>query len=171
MADSSPVASSGTSTSYVSDLSYCAGALVLLGFAFWYFGRRPVRHVVPQVELERYLGEPLRRRAEAGWIRLERERDPEFIQFSSYVREGGAGLELSFPRAPWSEPVYLEVARRAAEQGLQPERQPVDGGDVREFLVVDFEADVANAACFSRLVFSDVFGAPADERLVVTMHW
>ena len=146
-------------------------AVTVLGWAFWFFGRKPVRHVVPLENLERYIQEPLRRQAESGWIRIERERSPEFIQFSTYRGNRGPGLELSFPRTSWSESCYLEIARIASEQGLKAERQPVEGGDVREFLVVDFGTDVKGAADFSRLVFSSVFRLAQDEKVVIVFHW
>lgn len=146
--------------------------LVSLGFlAFWYFGRQPQKHVVRQDDLQRFLREPLRRGSRAGWVRIERRKSPQFVQFATYSGKTGAGLELSFPRAPWSEAIYQELVRILTINGLEVERQVVDGGDVSEFLVVDLRGDVGRAEGLAQLILREVFGADRDEMVVVQLHW
>lgn len=140
-------------------------------WAIWHFGRRPQPHLVRQDDLQRFLREPLRRGSAAGWVRIERRKSPQFVQFATYAGKAGAGLELSFPRAPWSEAIYQDLGRLIASRGFEVERQVVEGGDVSEFLVVDLKGDVGRAEGLAQLILREVFGADRKELVVVKLDW
>lgn len=84
-----------------------------------------------------------------------------FVQFQKYIGDQGTiGLQMHFPRAPWSEPFYSGVSEMLQRRGVSIHRTAVQGTPVVEFLEADFGSDVALAATVVDDVFAHIFGAP-----------
>jgi hypothetical protein len=123
-------------------------------------GRIPVKHRnLDARKLENLLYTLLHNGSDRSVLVVRVRKDDRFVQFRVRIPPGGApGLEFGFPRAPWSEPFYEEVAALLREHAVPFERVSVDVGAVTEFLVVDFGTDVEGAQRLTTTLLAKVYG-------------
>jgi len=94
----------------------------------WRYGKRPYRYRDVHVrDLRRFLTTLLNRGYQGGLLFLEvraRRGGRRFLQFAKYIgRDGEAGLEFSFPLAPWSRPYYDLLRARLETEAIHFELQ------------------------------------------------
>jgi hypothetical protein len=75
-----------------------------------------------------------------------------------------------FPRAPWSEPVYDDVASLLDEHAVRFERVPAGAGAVTEFLVADFGADAERAQRLATALLTRVYRVVPERDCVATLE-
>lgn len=136
-----------------------AGA-ALLAALFLY--RRPRQNEqmgeVGLSDLQRCLEILLQRGYDLGFVVFEIPGDQRFLEFSKYVRDqDNRGVQLDFPRAPWSEPYYEQVKSLLEGKGIAYQVEDTPDGPVREFIQVDFAQDLGRAAATARDIFERVF--------------
>jgi len=96
--------------------------------------------------LERGLSILLKRGDDGGYVVFTEVATKRFIQFRKYIFDSGeVGLEMHFPRSPWSEPYYSEVQNLLRRQELAFERAPLPSDPTVEVLRIDFARDVGAA--------------------------
>lgn len=89
-------------------------------------------------EVRTYLETLLRRGHDRACIIITDIPTDAFVQFAKYVRPGReTGLQLGFPRAPWSEPFYERLQAFLERHEIAFSVQPTGGEPVTEFLHVD----------------------------------
>ena len=98
------------------------------------------------------------------FIEPDKER---FVQFALYMKDGVRGLELGFPRAPWSEHYYKVLKNLLDEQGVDYDTETTGGTVVLSFINVDFKADWAGAMKFAKLMLLEVFKLKPDDEIEV----
>lgn len=91
--------------------------------------------------------------------------DPEsdrFIQFRKLIYgKSDYGIELSFPKAPWSQPYFPHVEAYCRENGAPYRIEQTGSEPVTEFLCVDFGHDVERAKEIGETIWTRIFGLPA----------
>lgn len=151
-------------------------ALAILGVVFyallWVLARIPVRHRNLSPERLEALLKALLTRGEAGsLLMIEVRGDERFVQFKLYDEPShGRGIRSDFPRAPWSEPFYEDVATLLRESSRPFDRTPVAGTDVPEFLTQDFRRNVAEAQRFATDVLVRIFRVSPQDDCVATLR-
>jgi hypothetical protein len=139
--------------------------------ALFVLGTRPAVHTVGIQELPRCLDTLLRRGYDGGHVLITAPGGSPFVQFRKYLTpDGGYGLCLGFPRAPWSEPFYDDVMKQAIALGADPEIIPTGEEPVTEFLEVDTGDRVELASSIASAILVDVFGLEETSRVRVTFH-
>jgi hypothetical protein len=136
------------------------GVAALLAGIFLYRRPRPVEHLeeVGLTELQRCLDILLQRGYDLGFVIFEIPGDQRFLEYSKYVRDQqNRGVQLDFPRAPWSEPYYEQVKGLLEGKGIGYQVEDTPKGPVKEFIQVDFGQDLAGAASTGRDIFERVF--------------
>jgi hypothetical protein len=84
-----------------------------------------------------------------------------FVQFRKYIRRPGeCGIEMHFPRAPWSEPYYVGVQLVLRRNGVAFERIGLQIEPTTEVIRADFCQDVALAARVVTDIVVSVFHRP-----------
>jgi hypothetical protein len=98
-------------------------------------------------------------------------KDERFVQFRLRMPDGAdPGLELGFPRAPWSDRLFDEVARLVDEYAVPYDRVPTGEGVVTEFLVADFGSDVEGAQRLTTALLTSVYGVAPERDCVATLE-
>jgi hypothetical protein len=144
-----------------------AGAVTVL----FVLGTRPAVHTVGIHELRRYLDALLRRGYDGGHVLITAPDGSPFVQFRKYITpDGGYGLCLGFPRAPWSEPFYDEVMKQVIALGANPEIIPTGEQPVTEFMEVDTGDRVELAESIASTILVDIFGLEDTTSVRVTFH-
>ena len=93
-----------------------------------------------------------------------------FVQFRKYGdKRGEAGIEMHFPRAPWSEEYYDRVQRVLRVHQVPFKRVPLEGDSVVEVILADLRNSVKIATRVTSSIMQDVFGRPA-VNVRVKMH-
>jgi hypothetical protein len=136
------------------------GVAALLARIFLYRRPRPVEHLeeVSLSELGRCLDILLQRGYDLGFVIFDMPGDQRFLEYSKYVKDQhNRGVQLDFPRAPWSEPYYEQVKSLLEGKGIGYRVEDTPKGPVREFIQVDFGQDVAGAASTGKDIFERVF--------------
>lgn len=136
------------------------GVAAIIAGVFLYRRPRPVEHLeeVGLTDLQRCLDILLQRGYDLGFVVFEIPGDQRFVEFSKYVRDqNNRGLQLDFPRAPWSEPYYEQVKSLLEGKGIAYQVEDTPDGPVREFIQVDFAQDLGRAADTGREIFERVF--------------
>jgi hypothetical protein len=136
------------------------GLAALVAGIFLYRRPRPVEHLeeVGLDDLQRCLAILLHRGYDLGFVVFEIPGDQRFVEFSKYVRDPhNRGVQLDFPRSPWSEQYYEQVKSLLEGKGLHYQVEDTPNGPVREFIQVDFGQDIAGAAATCREIFERVF--------------
>ena len=136
------------------------GLAALVAGVFLYRRPRPVEHLeeVGLDDLQRCLAILLQRGYDLGFVIFEMPGDQRFVEFSKYVRDPhNRGVQLDFPRSPWSEPYYEQVKSLLEGKGIRYQVEDTPNGPVREFIQVDFGQDIAGAAATGREIFERVF--------------
>lgn len=144
------------------------GVAALLAALFLYRRPRQVEHLeeVGLPDLQRCLDILLLRGYDLGFVVFEIPGDERFVEFSKYVRDQhNRGVQLDFPRAPWSEPYYEQVKSLLEGKGITYQVEDTPDGPVREFIQVDFGQDLAGAAVLGREIFERVFRVDSAIRL------
>ena len=145
------------------------GVAALVAAVFIYRRPRPVEHLeeVGLGDLKRCLDILLQRGYDLGFVVFEMPGDQRFVEFSKYVRDPhNRGIQLDFPRSPWSEQYYEQVKSLLEGRGIRYQVQDTPNGPVREFIQVDFGQDMDGAAATCRDIFERVFRV--DPTTVVT---
>jgi hypothetical protein len=136
------------------------GVAALLAGIFLYRRPRPVEHLeeVSLGELGRCLDILLQRGYDLGFVVFEIPGDQRFLEYSKYVKDQhNRGVQLDFPRAPWSEPYYEQIKGLLGGKGIGYQVEDTPKGPVREFIQVDFGQDLAGAASTGKDIFERVF--------------
>jgi hypothetical protein len=123
-------------------------------------GQIPIRHkpLEPRM-IKSLLHTLLVNGADCSVLLIKVRRDGRFIQFRNCIAPGSAPrIEFGFPRAPWSEGIYEQVAELLDSRGIVSERVPTgQTSGVSEFLVANFEHDIDSAQGVASALLSDVF--------------
>ena len=133
----------------------------LLAVALIRTHRRIVRpwQCLDETGIERGLALLLKRGYDGGYGIFTDKQTARFIQFRKYiVNRGEIGLEMHFPRAPWSERFYREVPPLLNRLGIPYSRVPLATDPVVEVIQADFGADIVAASRFAADVATEVFG-------------
>jgi len=118
--------------------------------------------------VERGLNLLLKRGYDGAFAILTDVQSGRFVQFRKYIlRQGHVGLEMHFPRAPWSEPYYSTVQSILRRNDVQFERVGLQTEPTLEVIHADFGGNVALAARITLEIFVDGFRCP---RLCVRMQ-
>lgn len=136
------------------------GVAAIVAGVFLYRRPRPVEHLeeVGLDDLKRCLDILLRRGYDLGFVVFEMPGDQRFVEFSKYVRDPqNRGVQLDFPRSPWSEPYYEQVKSLLEGRGIRYQVEDTRNGPVREFIQVDFGQDIDGAARTCQDIFERVF--------------
>jgi hypothetical protein len=136
------------------------GVAAVVAGVFLYRRPSPVEHLeeVGLSELRRCLDILLQRGYDLGFVVFEMPGDQRFVEFSKYVRDAqNRGVQLDFPRSPWSEPYYEQVKSLLEGKGIRYQVEDTRNGPVREFIQVDFGQDLEGAATTCREIFERVF--------------
>lgn len=113
-------------------------------------------------EVRAYLETLLRRGHNKAFIIITDIPTDAFVQFAKYVRpEREIGLQLGFPRAPWSEPFYERLQAFLERHEIAFSVQPTGREPVTEMLHVDCQRDVERALFLVERIFREVFDVPA----------
>lgn len=122
-------------------------------------GRRPHYHknlTIPQVRI--HFDALLKRGYNGGFIIIEDMNSERFIQFAKYIKKKGEiGLELSFPKAPWSEVYYEKFKQWLRSEKIPFIIQSVDSTPVTEFIDIDCRSNIGMALGLVESIFKDVF--------------
>lgn len=106
----------------------------------------------------------LRRGYEGGFMIVSERQSDRFVQFRKYIHHRGEfGLELGFPRAPWSTKYYDRVLQLVETEGLPVVVQPTNDSPVTEFLFADFGRDTDRLAFVIGRIFHDIFAMPQQQ--------
>lgn len=85
-----------------------------------------------------------------------------FVQFRKYIDESGTvGLEMHFPRAPWSETFYSGVQTVLRRHQVAFDRTTLNSIPTSAVIRVDLRGDVALASRIVSDIVLDVFQRPA----------
>jgi hypothetical protein len=144
------------------------GVAAVLAGIFLYRRPRPVEHLeeIGLGDLQRCLDILLQRGYDLGFVVFEMPGDQRFLEFSKYVRDAkNQGVQLDFPRAPWSEAYYEQVKSLLEGKSIRYQVEDTPDGPVREFIQVDFGQDLAGAALTGREIFERVFRVDPSTRV------
>ncbi len=121
--------------------------------------KRPYRiKYVTLQKLPIYLDALLKRGHNGAFLRIEDMDSEKFLQFSKYIQPNRRiGLELSFPKSPWSEPYYQELKSFLRRQHINFDITPMEAAPTEEFLDVDCQSDLALAERLAEGIFREVF--------------
>ncbi len=133
--------------------------LIVVGAVLYVLARRPYCHKnVMLSDIRVYLEALLKRGYEGGFIVISEVGSKRFIQFEKYIRgKGNIGLQLSFPRAHWSDSYFQALKSVLAGQNIRFEIQRVDADSVAEFLEVDCHSDLGLAVRLVDIIARQVF--------------
>ena len=121
---------------------------------------------LPEVAV--YLETLLRRGHNRAFIIITDVPTDVFVQFAKYIRpEREIGLQLGFPRAPWSESFYERLQSFLDRHRIPFSIQPTGDEPVTEMLHVDCQRDVQQAVFLVERIFRDVFNVPTSHRFRV----
>jgi hypothetical protein len=155
-------------TSIVASLLIGAGLMILIaGVAarttFARVWRARALHTLPDVKAN--ADRLLRGGAEGEFLTVTDPESERFVQFRKYVHgKDELGLELGFPRAPWSEKYYDDVLKLVEAETLPLVLQPTNDSPVTEFLLVDFGMDTRRLVITIARIFHEIFGVPSARR-------
>ena len=144
------------------------GVAAILAGIFLYRRPRPVEHLeeIGLGDLKRCLDILLQRGYDLGFVVFEIPGDQRFVEFSKYVKVAkNRGIQLDFPRAPWSEPYYEQVKSLLEGKGIRYQVEDTPDGPVREFIQVDFGLDLDGAADTGQHIFERVFRVDPSTRV------
>jgi hypothetical protein len=114
-----------------------------------------------QEGVERGLRLLLKRGYDGAFAIVTEPTTQRFIQFRKFIGPSGTmGIQMHFPRAPWSEPFYSDISELVQRRGVSAQRTVVQGTPVAEFLEADFGVDVALAAAVVDDVLTHIFKTP-----------
>jgi len=100
-----------------------------------------------------------------GFIVIQDRNSEHFVQFRKYIlRNGGYGLELGFPEAPWSRTYFPKLRDALTAEGTPFRETRESQGEVTAFIHVDCGQDIDRAVELARLCIFDIFGLGADCR-------
>jgi hypothetical protein len=106
----------------------------------------------------------LRRGYESGFMIVSDRQSNRFVQFRKYIhRKGEFGLELGFPRAPWSTKYYDRVRQLIEAEGLPLVVQPTNDSPVTEFLLADFGRDTDRLVSVIGRIFHEILAMPSQQ--------
>ncbi|HKP75841.1 MAG TPA: hypothetical protein VJT67_09890 [Longimicrobiaceae bacterium] len=147
------------------------GLLAVWGL-LWVGSRIPVRHRhLNPAKLLNLLYTLLHNGSDGSILVVTVRGDGRFTQFRLRMPPGGEpSLEFGFPRAPWSAAVFDDVADMLRAHGRSFERVPAQVGAVTEFLLADFEADVAGAQQITTALLTDVYGVVPERDCYATLE-
>ena len=132
------------------------------------YAARPYTWRVAAPDLLPYLERLLKRGYGGSFMVIEEPDGPRFVQFAKYIKGGGnIGVELSFPRAAWSEPYFDEFEQYLLTSEIAFKRQAVQTPPTIEFLDVDFGRDTAKAHEVAKAILAVVFKIPISTQLKV----
>lgn len=142
----------------------CGVALVLTFVLSLYKGRRVQDETWGHLDeggVHRGLSLLLRRGYDGATAIFTDRTSGSFVQFRKYIHAPGSyGIEMHFPKAPWSARYYTGVEDVLKKHGLEYERVPLDSEPTVEVLWVDFSRDVDRASSVTADIVRDVFGRP-----------
>lgn len=137
------------------------GALIALSIFLLLItmAKRPHYHKnVTLAQIRIHLEALLKRGYDGGFIIIEDMKSDKFVQFGKYVKEkGNIGLELGFPKAPWSETYYDNFKGFLRSENIRYVTQSVNSKPVTEFIDVDCRTDIDLALRLVKGIFCDVF--------------
>lgn len=144
-------------------LAVIALAVVLLWALFEWWGRKPmVHHGVDLSGLPRFFEVLLEPGQTGGLMFLrpsQQQEDGHFLQFVRYGVDSSPGIRFSFPRAPWSEPIYDRLVDVLRDQGFPVSTEPTEEEPVREFAILNLGPNPAQASKVAGLAL-EVMGCP-----------
>ncbi|MFQ5846382.1 MAG: hypothetical protein ACE5IQ_01770 [Candidatus Methylomirabilales bacterium] len=136
-------------------------ALIALGIVvlLMIMANRPHYHknvTLPQIRV--HLHALLKRGYDGGFIIIEDMKSEKFVQYAKYIKDkGNIGLELSFPRASWSETYYEKLKDFLRSQNIPFRVQPVDSETVTEFIDIDCHSNIELALHLVEGIFCNIF--------------
>ena len=140
---------------------------VLIGLAFIY-AKGGKRYLI--ADLKHPISQLLKRGYDGGFLVVKPVFSKRFVQFSKYiVRLGEFGIEMSFPRAPWSADFYELVEEKCKERDLDYSIEKKDSDNSLEFINVDFKTDTDSAYAVMVEIMTDIFGYPADKKYLALL--
>lgn len=128
---------------------------LVIGVFLWKSAKGVPRKIC---QLERCLFDLLRRGFSDGYLIISHIRSKTFIQFRKYIlKKGEYGIELSFPKAPWSEKYFSDLVDYCREKEIQFELIDARDSGELDFLDIDFGKDVALAFKTVQVILLDIF--------------
>jgi hypothetical protein len=128
------------------------------------------RHLGPR-KLGNLLFTLLHNGSDRSVLLIRVRKNERFVQFRLRMPDGTEpGLEFGFPRAPWSERIFADVADLLREHAVPFERVPAGAGAVTEFLVADFGTDVERAQRLATALLTSVYGVVPERDCFATLE-
>ena len=112
----------------------------------------------------------LRRGYVGAFVILTDERSGGFVQFRKYITASREiGIEMDFPRAEWSEPIYSDVQVVLRRHSVEYTRDVLPSDRVPETIYVDFARETLLASTVARDIAIYAFHR-SDGRLSLRAH-
>jgi hypothetical protein len=137
-------------------------AILLASLAFIILvivARRPHYHRnLALSQVKTHLEALLKRGYNGGFIIIEDMHSDRFVQLAKYIKKkGDIGIELSFPKAPWSEQYYGKFKEWLRSEKIPFIIQAVDSTPVTEFIDIDCHSNIGMALGLVESIFKDIF--------------
>lgn len=149
-------------------ISILVALVVVAGVAvLWHLGSKPARYRrLNAGRIQSLVRTLLYRGFDGGALFVEDRSGTRFVQLTKYVSSHEAGIQLDFPRAPWSEPFYDRARSRMQELGLSPKEASTWRSDTMAFVTVDLQHDVDAATRLVIALCLDVLGIDLEHEAI-----
>ena len=156
-------------------ITYLLAGAAILGTIcglMWWGTRIPMPHRnLTSKRLEALLDVLLQKGSTSGRLIIDVKGSDKFIQFEKYVDGSRQGVQLAFPKSPWSEDFY-EGVRHVVRLRRLPFNIVMTSRDAptTEFIIAELETDVQKAQELASTLLIDVLGADPIRSCVARLY-
>ncbi|MBI9099529.1 MAG: hypothetical protein JEY91_13685 [Spirochaetaceae bacterium] len=137
-------------------------AVIILLIFFRYYLSQPIVHKVTQNQLGKYFKILLYRGYDGGYTIIEGSLKKTFLQYKKYITENEVYLEMSFPKAKWSQEYYDRLKEYLEKREIKYRINNSSESPI-EFIDINCSNDIDFCTALTRDIFVNIFDYTDDD--------